>query len=833
MVAYDLLLVSLWPLQRFQQTADWRLDLPSLLFGALLGAGLVLLFFRFRPRLQEVRDRSLSRVEKTQAWVRAGTEKRFQAETADYVAHYHLGQSRATLEQIFVPPLLLEPPPFLTPDEDGADSTAALNPNTLEAGALVYLWPELAASLGLPPQPSRQVGELLRNGRRVILSAPPGSGKTTLLAYCAHRCATASAAGPDAFLLPIMPVFVHLAELELATAGADPAAPLAAVLQQRASALTAPGIASLLRQKLSKGWVLLLLDGWDELAPGQDEDASQWLAQLLELYPDTRVIAAAGVTGYARLLSLRFVLSGLAPWRGRQALALGDQWAAAADRPERPRLEWYWEPGEAPLAATLRLWQWLYAGRDKRLGGEQRLFDGTLRLLLPDETETPGLAAATLDLWQRLAYELLVTQQLSLPLAAVQRQIEATIAAYGLEGKASLLRQSLAGCGLFRQWHDRTISFLSPVWRDYLAAAHLDATGDLDCVAEHLHDPHWQEVIRQYVTRTGESTLAAGLLDARSLDPWREAPFQVAAWLPEARPEQEWRRSALIQLGQLIVNPNAPLPLRQRAIAAIARSGDSGVVALLRQLLQRSDVALRQTAAAALGPYDPELSVPVLEQLFADSEPRVRAAAVYSIGWQNSQRGEKPLLTALVSSDEVMSRAAAESLAYHSGEGWEVLQEAATDDMPVVRRAAARGFGLVAEPWAVDWLQKLERDDEWVVQSAATQELERLAAARQDGPWQPVEAGDLVWLIQWAAQRKQAVPAGAAAIPLLCEVLVSAYQPDDRMAAASSLGSVYLPDVMRLEVESALREAAHSDENAAVRAAAFAALSLLRRATTA
>lgn len=829
MVAFNPLLDSLWPAQIVQQTVPWRIDLPSLLAGALVGAGLVLLFFRLRPRLRQLRDRSVSRVERTQAWVRAGTEKRFQAETADYVARYHMGRSRATLEEIFVPPLLIDEPPIVEPETLEPAEAAGPEPSILDAGHLLHLWPDLASGIGLPPLPARTVRELLLNGRRLLLASPPGTGKTTLLAHCAHLCATASRDSPYDFLLPILPVFVHLAELNLA-GDEDPAAPLAAVLQQRASALTGPGIGNLLRQKLSQGWVLLLLDGWDELAAGQDEGPALWLQQLLDRYPDIRVIVAAGNSGFGRLLDLKFVASGIAPWRGRQALALAGRWTAVAGRSEEPRLEWYWEPGDGPLLTTLRLWQSLWAGREKRIALESRLLERTLPLLVPEVAETAGLAAATIDLWQRLAYQMLAEERLSLPAAAVQREVQAVLAGQGLEGKASLLRQTLASSGLFRTWHDSSVSLISPVWRDFLAAAHLDAAGELETVAEKLTDARWQETIRYYVARGGENNLAAGLLDARSLDPWRETLFQVAAWLPEASPEQEWRRTTLIQLGQLIVNPNAPLPLRQRAVAAIARSGDAGVVALLRQLLQRSDTALRQTAAAALGRLDPELAVPVLEQLIKDQDARLRAAAVHSLGWQNSQRGEKPLLTALVSSDEAMSRAAAEALAYNGGEGWEILQEAATDEMPVVRRAAARGFGLVGEPWAIDWLEKLERDGEWVVQSAATQELERVAGRDQAAPWQPVEAGDLVWLVQWAAQRKRAVPARAAAIPLLCEVLVSAYQPGDRIAAAASLARVFLPESMRPEVETALREAAQSDESEAVRAAAFASLSLLRRA---
>ena len=83
MIAFIVLPVLLAPVRTLQVTG-WRLDWPSLIAGLLLGAALLLLFYRFRPRLREIRDSSVSRVQETQAWVRAGAEKRFQAETARY-----------------------------------------------------------------------------------------------------------------------------------------------------------------------------------------------------------------------------------------------------------------------------------------------------------------------------------------------------------------------------------------------------------------------------------------------------------------------------------------------------------------------------------------------------------------------------------------------------------------------------------------------------------------------------------------------------------------------------------------------------------------------------
>jgi hypothetical protein len=229
--------------------------------------------YRYLPEILERQDRLVSRVRETQAWVRSSVEVRYQVETADYINAYHLGGKQASLEQIFVPPLIVAPSAKVDPDI----------PFQPEPAWLHYLWPSLVSGVALDPPQTVSVRQLLLQGRRVVISAEPGAGKTTLLAHCALVCANAAEMGPYTPLLPVTPVFVHLAELDYTLASLtedmpapdpNPVTPLAQALQQRTSVLTGRGIADLLRQKAGSGHLLLLLDGWDELAPEKRPDAT-------------------------------------------------------------------------------------------------------------------------------------------------------------------------------------------------------------------------------------------------------------------------------------------------------------------------------------------------------------------------------------------------------------------------------------------------------------------------------------------------------------------------------------------------------------------------------
>ncbi|MFZ0547035.1 MAG: HEAT repeat domain-containing protein, partial [Candidatus Promineifilaceae bacterium] len=765
-------MVSVLALSIYLQAGlGWRLDFLSLLIGLIIGVGLTVAFYRYLPAALAWRDQLVSRARETRAWVRSGVETRYQVETADYVATYHLGGAQASLEQIFVPPLIVAPQSPIEPDFSFQPS-----PRWLQ-----YLWPSLVNKVAVDPPPTIPVRQLLLQGRRVVISAELGAGKTTLLAYCALACANASEMGPYTPLLPMVPVFVHLAELDYLIAPSDdetpapdpnPLTPLSQVMQHRTSVLTGRGTADLFRQKANSGHLLLLLDGWDDLPPESRPDATDWLHRLLIAYPDVQVIMAGPERGYGPLVELDFAVVGLLPWRVGDVERFEEQWRQVLDEQMRLPLPIFWQPGQLPLETTFRLLLGMTERPNDRSQTPQRwieLMETLLRERLPrfDDTSDPDwLAPVTRELWQKLAYRLVSERRLYLPRLEVESLIDAALVDYEAQedrGSAQRLFNTLKSSGIFVLWHDQRIGMYSSVWRDFLAANHVALFQLKDEVMDHLADPVWAGVVRFYIGRVGATEAAEMLLAGKQTDPLSENLFQVASWLPEAPDKGEWRRQLLIQIGQLVVKGNLPIALRQRAALSLAGTGESGVLAFLRQLLSQQEPTLRQVAVAAIARLGAEITLEVAEKMFQDGLPQVRASAVYVLTWLNDPVVEKLLLTALVEPDEPMNRAAAEGLALNgSATAFDILREAAIDEALYTRRAAVYGLARLNDYWAVELLDLMEREDEqWLVKSAAGSALETIVERNKLGRWEPFQPGNQAWLIEWAARQERAVPAGA------------------------------------------------------------------------
>jgi HEAT repeat protein len=809
-----------------QGPAGWRPDLLSILIGVVLGALLAAAVYRLLPLFLAYRDQVMSRVRETQAWVRSGVENRFQVEMAAYVQNYHLGHRHATLDRIFVTPRLLAPPVDLD-----ANNVPDLGP-----AHLARLWPGLAAGVAVPPLAGISLRTLLLSGRRVAISGEAGTGKTTTLAYCAYLCANATETGPYTFLLPLMPAFVHLAELALDApeAAADPVFPLARALQERSGALTGPGVATLLRQKLAAGQALLLLDGWDELPPGRDGAAADWLRRLLAQHQELRVIMAAPPQGYGALIDLDFIMTGLLPWRSGEAQHFSTRWSTVFGRENPLPNRKFWRPGQPPLESTVRLWLALADGGMVPPAGVLRrqaeLMETSLRASLPhNEGDPPWLAPAARDLWQQAAYELLVNAKLSLGPDEVASLLRTILADYdvGDRGSENLLRQTMTQNGPFIRWPNEHVSLFTPVWRDFLAATHLAQRHEQETMAAHVHEPYWAGVLRFYAGRAGATELAPLLLKASGSGPEavRQILFRLADWLLEAPDKGEWRRQTLIQLGKLAMMAHEPYAVRARAVAALAQSGEPGTMAMLRELLKRPDPMLRRMAIASLAHLGSDVALDPLIQMIEDQEPHVRQAAAHALAWLDDPATEKPLLEAFIKPDEGLSQAVAEGLALNGGDHLQILEEALSEESLRIRRAAIYGLGLLDDYWAVALLEKVEREDsQWIVKSAASAALEEIAARNRANTWKRLEAGDYSWLIQWAAQRGRAVPGGAAAMPVLLETLGPGHEPAVRATAALTLGRM-----MNQSAVPAL-QAAVKDPEPAVREAAFFALTQIRRA---
>ena len=810
--------------------------MPSLLMGLVLGILLTAAFFYWLPTLRLWRSRAVGRLRQTLAWFRSGVEVRYQAETAEYLSRYHLGGQWAELADIMTHPRLLAIPTDIDPH--------ALT--DWRASQLAQVWPELANKVAMPPMPGATLDSLLRNGQRVLICAPPGGGKTSLLAYAAHHYATASDQ-------PLLPAYVHLAELDFSSYAPaepdqpakpiDPLTPLLTVLQRYTSTLTNPGLKDLFQRKLKAGQALLLLDGWDELPAGMRSLCLTWLHQLVENYPNGRLFMAVGMTGYGRLLDLGFVRTQILPWRQREVEAFTAGWARALNNnPIRP--DRFWRPGQTPLQTSLRFWLVTIGGQTDASQKPRRQADlmaQALSLLvkLPESSKEPveQVRAAYNEYWQRIAYFLLNEDRLILTKEEAARLATETAVHHQLKDLPGRLPKSLEQCAIFLPVKGGGVRFRNLVWRDYLAAAYLARQvepEEAEAIAQAaLENSRRRGVLVYFIAQPEISTttiaaLANGLLQSPDRTPTRENLFQVAAWLPElVEAKGEWQRQVLVLLGQIIRQTSFPQLLRQRAMAALMQTGETGVFTFATQLLERSDPFLREVGLMGLshlGLQRPQEVVRRLTEHLEDGAASVRLAAVQALAWLPHPLSERPLLTALINGDDEMSRAAAEGMVLRGADGLEILREALEDEALHVRRAAIYGLLAADDNRLIPWLEKVEKEDkEWLVRSAATEAIETLRQ-KQKMAWAQADLSKQRWLVDYAAHDGRAVPVGAAALPFLVQVLAEATHPDLRMAAAVSIGLLPAHDVVPA-LETAVR-----DSQQQVSEAAFSTLCTVRRA---
>jgi HEAT repeat protein len=810
----------------------WRLDLGSLFIGLLLGVLLMTALRRLWPVLNRWQRQVSSRFQQSVAWARSETEVRFRSEMAEYVQRHHLGKAWANLDQVFVSPRLIVPAREIEP-EDEADRGA---------GLVNYLWPELMAGIATPMPPTIELRELLLSGQRTLVSAAPGAGKTTVLAHSAYQCATATPDGPDAELQALIPVFVHLAELDV-MAGTpsdmppemDPAVPLVEALRSRSTPLTSPGIKDLLSQKLQAGQLLLLIDGWNEVPHTSWTPAMEWLGRLLSKFPEIRVVMAAPLTGYGPLLELGFDLVGILPWRPGQLDQFGSRWTQAIPLSQSPSLRQYWQPGQSSLECSLRFWlrTVLEEQNGKHDDWPRRISDllvDSLALFGPDDgkmTVQSELSETTKACWQRLAYALVAQEKSGLSKAEVQTLLKQVLAESDAAESSSLsrLQGSIAKSSLLVTWANGRTSFLSTVCRDFLAASYMARRNLTEAATDYLKEPHRADLLRFYVGQVGAAEMANEVLASEDPSLTREGLFQVASWMSEALDGGEWRRQTMVQLGQIIRQTSFANVLRQRAVAALAQSREPGVLTFLLQLLERSDPFLRQIGTAALSCIGVDEAIEPLKQMLKDDDALVRQAAVRSLAWLNDPEAERPLLMTLIGSDHLMSRIAAESLAQNGPDGVEILHEAVEDSDLHVRRSGVHGLSLLDGSEIERKLVNIEHNDpEWLVRSAASEALETIRTRAKGRQWRQLPLRKHRWLIQYAAQKEHNVPDGAAILPFLVRAVAETSQARSRAAAAASLGHMAAREAWPALV------AAIRDKDELVREAAFAAICRIYRA---
>ncbi len=792
---------------------SFELDRPSFWLGFLAATLLWWLVMRLRPYAARLRERLRQRSEAARKALMDSVEVRHGNETVRLAQRQHLAAPLFSLDELLIPPQILAPPP-----QADAERQAYLEDITEQVFPYLPDWPELACQFGAP---RLSLAQALQGGSRLVLLGAPGSGKTVALSHLAVQVVRKETGIPE--LDEKVPFLVHAADLPLPLV--DPEKPLSALIEavsRHASRLTLPRLPGFIGHTLDEGRALILLDGMDDLPPGQANEVADYISVICERYPQVQVVIAAGASGYQPLVPLGFAPVAMAAWDDQQRRALLHIWSdlwerfigapqlilgsagSNGSRPEpgasletveiEPLLLSGWllsDPTQlSPLEITLKIWS-VYAG-DPLGPGAVNAIEAHLRrmtqpgpgarsfaageLLQGAQALAAGAALSLQAVFSRKEAEQILSgdpagQEEALPVFGEEEPVpgeKPDKAAAPVISRPARIIEALVEQGLLVRYRGDLLGFAHAQLAAYLAACHLLQQGDERRL---LNQPNWTgklETLRYAAQDASSASWVPTLLEGPQEDPLLTGLLQAARWLNQAPEDIAWRSQVMRQVIETLQNERLGYGLRARLMIAAVLSKTPGLSPLFRQMLNAADEYLRRLAALACGLLGDSRSVNTLASLMMDPAPNVRRAVCLALSKIGSEQALEMLASALLHGDESLRRYAAEALAGHADEGHAILQEGVQLSDVAVRRAAVYGLRRLRQPWVIELLQKLQVEDEqWVVQNAATEALEEFSRPDPRIPAPVVALHDTPWLIAYAAKQGMGVLPGKPAMDLL------------------------------------------------------------------
>lgn len=787
------------------------LDPFSFFFGFVAATIFWWIASRIRPIWKELRENIKIQNEEAAARRTSSVEENHRRITLRRAQGMHLAAPLFALDEILQEPRLLAPPPRVEPGGPVATEDVA----TL---TLPYLpaWPELAAVYGAP---TLSLEQAVSGGMNLVIVGQPGTGKTAALAHLASLAANRSES--LGALKDAVPFLLHVADLKLPVNDAkDALNQIAEMASEHASVLDLGRVPGFVQHSFRSGRALLLLDGFDELTPEGQQTVCDYLKLLLKEYPKTRIVTTGAPEYMDGLISLRFAPVAIAAWNKQDQTRFiakwGELWtrfvaveAWAQTRPEQvdPILLNAWlnidNQGLTPFEMTLKVWG-AYAG--DALGSHILEAIAThIRRLAPGNTPLAALEALAMQVTltgqpvfdPRRARDWVKSFELPEEIvseAPAEETTDAEEAQTEPPGKKKSKKKSapsptpgllgkMASSGLVIAHANNKMRFVHPVIGGFLAGR---ALAGLKADETLLNQPDWAGKIlaMRYLASNGDvSGLVTHMLEWSRL-PMHRPLLTAARWLRDAPRDAAWRGKLMASLAELLQTEGLPLSLRGQALAAFTASNDPAAAALFRQLANTLSFELLKLLALGSGALRDTKSIRALEGMLQAPSLSARRAACLALVAIGTNEALEVVAHTLLSGDEDLRRAAAESLANDPAEGHAMLKDGVTLSDVLVRRAVVYGLARVNEPWAWEIIQKMQvEDDQWVVRNSASEVIEAAHNAANLHAPRPLRApSESPWLIEVAGTQGIGIAPGAPATEVLLAALKSP-KVEERLAA--------------------------------------------------
>jgi HEAT repeat protein len=771
---------------------------------------------RARPLWAEMRANMKEQREAAQTRKTSSVEENHRRITLRRAQGMHLAAPLFALDEIVQTPLLIAAPQVVEPGmpphfEDVISQT------------LPYLpaWPEIAAAYHAP---TLTLAQALSGNTNIVVIGQPGVGKTVSLAHLASLAANRSEKLEG--LQDAVPFLVHVADLKLPVSDPKNAlVPLIEAASEFAPIFDLGRLPVFFESTFKSGNALLLLDGYDELTPDNQQIITEYLKIIIQSYPKTHIITTGAPEYLDGLIGLGFAPLALMTWSVMQNKQFIERWGElwsqtiametwAQTGPEQvdPILLNIWLSADnanlSPLELTLKAWG-AYAGDSRGPHVLEAIATHILRLAPPN---TPIAALETLAMQVLLSAQPVfdprkarewvksfeVSEETTAPAGESESEIPEQPAEDAKVNKTKPLKGrknekqiaaptsgllgKMSASGLLVSYPNNKMRFAHPVFAGYLAG---HALSEYNAEETLLNQPDWSGkylAMHYFAARGDASKLVQSLLEFSRM-PMHRPLFAAARWLRDAPKNAAWRGKLFGTLAAILQTEGIPLNLRGQAMAAFVVSNDPSAAALFRQFETTLSFELIHLAVLGTGAIRDAKGVQVVEHIMNAPSLTVRRAACMALVAIGTNEALESVAQTLLNGDEDIRRAAGEALANDPVEGYAMLKDGITLSDILLRRAVVYGLGRIHEPWATDALQKIQIEDEqWLVRNAATEVLEAATHTNSRAPHKLKTPSESPWLIEFASKHGVGISPGVAATDILLLALKDD-DPDTRLAA--------------------------------------------------
>jgi HEAT repeat protein len=894
-------------------------DVQNFGIGVLAGWGTAYVVYRSRNGIKRVIGQVRGGASSAQQSATQSADSRYINDMIEKAETSHLGGAFASLSAVAVEPRFIPAPQLATPPDDEAIH------DIFRVVPLVHDHPYLHAPYNID---TLSIDEIGQGSKCLALLGLPGSGRSTALHIMTlhalgkidfkppsdkiqEKLDSAEAAlsekeravrvkeritmqqrarerlanekglafnatedDSSASLVPLfnrlMPVYVHLADLLAQTSefngAVDPAEPLVRAVQFSVKRVTASTIPRNVYKRVSAGKVLLLADGFDELAEAERPRALAWLkaykAQYVGTDKDNFMIVTGNVIGSGAILDLGFTPIYLRPWNDQHAKNAVAHWAVAWSGAKKGRKSKALEPAMVeraqtnnrallPAEVTMKTWA-TYSG-DAQITGYEGWLRTAISRLIPSEN-TLGMILPQLGQLAMLQLDdgyITVARMQSLKMAGIEGDSAKLAANADVESLADeadgenndkkkqdakakpakeedaesassqgRLLASFRKSGLLVRYRGDRYQFRHVLIAQYLGSLWLKDSRPEELTTRQ-NVASWQGAFGYMALHSDVTAMVQKRVNSTP-DVLNANLLNITRWLAYAPTDVLWRGEILRLLGTMLIQPNQFPLLRERVAAAIVDSRDKNAALLFRRAVRNVSPEIRRLACLGLGAVADPAGVKDLKPLVQDQFPEVALTAGMALGAVGTEEALEAMIYAFTEGSEQMRQAMAEAFAALPEEGYPLLYEGINDQDMMLRRASVFGLRRLKTTWALVAIYRAFLEDEqWYVRSAAQQAFQELQYGRDVVLTTPLPSPDRIdWLKNWAAQNGENVPAGDAAMQMLVRALQEG-EPIERALAAINLGELGAMNTIKA-LYAALRD--RQDE---VRASAHRALGLL------